>query len=626
MDDLTFRERNREALKLYVELGFRIFPANWEDKSPLVENGFYEATDDLPTLEEWWRLWPDASIAAPMGFGFGRFVYDVDPGNGGLSSHNELVALYGELPPTWICQTGSGGLHYYFRYPKRKVAGRNGLRPGIDIKSNLGYAILPFSYHKSGTRYMWRPGHAPSNLALADAPEWLLDLIEDRPAKRTVGGQNELREPRHDDDRIYPKGTRETNIISLIGSLNRRGMTKDAIVAAMVEEDRLRCRPPLGPTEIAHLVSGQLERYTPDPEAVLGISLTNEDPPGWQPRSRLEGVASPEAGYIEEIVSSLLGKGTNTLLASFWKSGKTFVVYRLLIDALCGKPVFGVFHVPRPLKILILQMEMPLKEDERRLRRLAFGAGIEPELIPKFVNDGQLVHYSRPVADLTEKKDIATFLSFAFSQQFDLVLVDSIVAAFASVDLNDNPRVRQIYKDLLIPLTNNGISTLLLHHFRKVPQADAKHKRSRQDEKSAILGAQTWGAASDRIFVLEAVEPKDRKLTPGEVMLRLSLVGGWTKSQFNTLVLHMYDDGDATLLEIEKDENVVEITKVEQAVKDICFKMREIDGIKQSDLIAWLVSQGYTNRVAYNAKDLAGQRGHLITSTRKPVTFKAGKL
>jgi hypothetical protein len=334
------------------------------------------------------------------------------------------------------------------------------------------------------------------------------------------------------------------------------------------------------------------------------------------------GVASPDAGYIEEIISSLLGRGTTTMLAASWKSGKTFVTYRLLIDALLGRPVFGLFHVQKPLKILVLQMEMPIKEDERRLRRLALGAGIEPEIIPQLVEAGRLVHYSRPAADLTDRKDINGFLSFALAQQFDLVMIDSIVAAFSSIDINDNPRVRQVYKDLLIPLTNNGISNLLLHHFRK--QQESSKKRTRSEEKSAILGAQTWGAASDRIFILDGVEPKEGTLTPGELLLRISLVGGWTKSQFSNLVLHMYDDGDATKLEAENNADVIEITRSEQAVKDICLRIKELGAIKQSDLIAWLLQQGYSHRVSHQAKDLAGQRGIIIGEGSKPIIFRKG--
>lgn len=622
---MDYRQKNREALVIYVGLGFKLFPVSPDTKAPYVENGLYEATDDLQSLQEWWSIWPDAAIATPLGFGFGKFVYDIDPINGGMTSHGELINLYGELPPTWVCQTGSGGQHHYFRLPTRKVPTRGGLRPGIDIKSNGGYVLLPFSGHKSGNRYFWKPGCNPSSIPLADPPAWLVELANDKPTSRTETSDGRLLEPTHDDDRIYPEGMRENSLISLIGSLNRRGMTRDAIVAALAVEDRLRCKPPLGEGEVARLVDGQLERYQPDPEAVLGVSLIAQEPPNFPARSRLEGVASPEAGYVEEIVSSLLGKGTTTLLAASWKSGKTFVTYRLILDALLGRPVWGIFHVPKPLKILVLQMEMPIKEDERRIRRLALGADIEPELIPHLVNEGRFVHYSRPAADLTEKRDITGFLSFVFAQEFDLVLVDSIIAAFSSIDINENPRVRQVYKDLLIPLTNNGISNLLLHHFRKQQEAH-KGKRSRSEEKSAILGAQAWGAASDRIFSLEGVEPKSGTLTPGEMMLRVNLVGGWARSQFNSLVLHMYDDGDATKLEVEQNADVVEITRSEQAVRDICLKIKENPELKQTDLIAWLLKEGYSHRAAHHAKDLAGQRGHIITLSKKPVVFGVGNV
>lgn len=607
-----------------MELGFKIFPADPLTKRPLCDNGFYEASNDLAEVEEWWRIWPDAAMAAPLGLGFGMFVYDIDPGNGGMASHQELIKLYGELPATWVCRSGGGGWHYYFRYPRKKISNRKSVRTGIDIQSDGSYVLLPFSGHESGNRYRWEEGRTPSAVPLADPPDWLIELVNDKPIKSSAGPGVQVSDELGD-DRVYPKGIRENSLVSLIGSMNRRGMTRDAIIAAIAVEDQLRCRPPLGPVEVEFVVDKQLKQYKPDPEEVLGVSLVDKDPYGFPNRSRLTGVASPDAGYIEEIVSSLLGKGTTTMLAASWKSGKTFVTYRLILDALLGRPVFGLFHVPKPLKILVLQMEMPIKEDERRLRRLTLGSGVEPEIIPAFVNSGQLVHYSRPSADLTNPKFISGFLSFAFAQQFDLVLIDSIVAAFSSIDINDNPRVRQIYKDLLIPLTNNGISNLLLHHFRKQPEMGPK-KRGRSEEKSAILGAQTWGAASDRIFTLEGVEPKEGKLTPGEVMLRISLVGGWSRSEFSKLVLHMYDDGDGTKLEVEDNADVIEITRSEQAVKDICLRIKDLGEVKQSELIAWLISQGYSHRVSHQAKDLAGQRGHIVASGTKTITFSRGKV
>jgi hypothetical protein len=622
---MDWRAKNREALRLYAELGFRLFPVVAETKAPYVDNGLYEATGDIQTLQEWWSIWPDAAIATPMGFGFDKFIYDVDPVNGGMASHDELMALYGALPETWVCRTGSGGEHHYFRLPNRKIPTRTGLRPGIDIKSTGGYALLPFSGHKSGNRYSWKPGCTPSSIPLADPPTWLIDLANDRPAGRAEVSDGKLLEPRHDDDRIYPHGIRQNTIISLVGSMNRRGMTRDSIVAAMTVEDNLRCAPPLGPAVVEDLVDDQLGRYAPDPEAVLGVSLIADNPPGFPARSTLAGVASPDAGYVEEIVSSLIGKGTTSMLAASWKSGKTFVTYRLVLDALLGRPVFGVFPVPRPLKILVLQMEMPIREDERRLRRLALGAGIDPEVVPELVSSGRLVHYSRPATDLTTQRDIGGFLSFALAQKFDLVLLDSVVAAFSSIDINDNPRVRQVFKDLLNPLSSNGVSNFLLHHFRKMLEQKGA-KRSRNEEKSAILGAQTWGAASDRIFTLEGVEPAEGELTPGELMLRISLVGGWAKTEFSNIILHMFDDGDGTILQVEKNAAVIAITEIEQAVKDICLKFRTTPTLPLPDLLGWLSAQGYSRRVAHSAKDVAGQRGHILVTKKKPVVYGAGSL
>jgi hypothetical protein len=49
---------------------------------------------------------------------------------------------------------------------------------GIDIKGDGGYVILPPSDHASGRQYCWLIGQEPGEREIADAPDWLLEMIE----------------------------------------------------------------------------------------------------------------------------------------------------------------------------------------------------------------------------------------------------------------------------------------------------------------------------------------------------------------------------------------------------------------------------------------------------------------
>jgi hypothetical protein len=488
------------------------------------------------------------------------------------------------------------------------------LRAGIDIKSDGGYIVVPYSRHKSGNLYQWAEGLALKNVALAQAPEWLLSLITESNRPGWDGQRADVCA----DDLCFPEGTRENSLVSLIGSMNRRGMSRESILAAMREENRLKSKPCLPDDEVENIVDKQLEQYSPDPSSIVGVPQDTYEPVGWPPRAALEGVTSPDAGRVEEIISSLLGRGTTTILAATWKSGKTLLTYRLILDALMGKPVYGVLHTIQPLKVMMLQFEMPLPEDERRYRRLAIGAELNPDMVTQFSATGRLYHYSRPPINLTDPVDLKRFHSLVFGGGFDLVIVDSVTAAFTGIDMNDNTRVRKLYQDTFLPLTTNGVSVLLLHHKRK---GSPRRKGDPPDDpKNTLLGAQAWGAASDRIFLLEPVADAEGGKEPGSFKVRLSLAGGWAPSGFEKMVLHIYDNGDGTCIEPVADEALTALTKTEQAAKDLYRYVTEHRLVTWPNLQTYLKEQMYSRNEMFKARDLALQRGWIDPAPRLKAT------
>ena len=87
-----------------------------------------------------------------------------------------LLDEHGDIA-TAVVETGGGGLHYWFRVPDgvevRNSAGKLG--PGLDVRGDGGYVIVPPSLHASGKRYAWR-NESNAN-GIAPAPEWLLELV-----------------------------------------------------------------------------------------------------------------------------------------------------------------------------------------------------------------------------------------------------------------------------------------------------------------------------------------------------------------------------------------------------------------------------------------------------------------
>jgi hypothetical protein len=234
----------------------------------LVPHGVSDAQADERAALEWWSSYHDANIGIATGDASGILVVDVDPV--GLATVADLERRYDQLPATWAAETGSGGIHLYYRMPDsdvRNSAGAVGL--GVDIRANGGYVVAPPSRHLSGRRYGWSPAWHPRRVDLAGVPDWLLGLI---------AGGGRLRARPGPGDPI-PEGARNAWLAALGGAMRRVGGSEAAIVAALTIENRSRCRPPLADDEVER-VARSVGRY--EPEAGAGAPLVAEAPSGAQ--------------------------------------------------------------------------------------------------------------------------------------------------------------------------------------------------------------------------------------------------------------------------------------------------------------------------------------------------------
>ena len=76
-------------------------------------------------------------------------------------------------------RTGGGGLQKFFRAPAGRHCPTNKTPKGVDIRGQGGFAVIPPSRHESGKDYEWLPGRAPWEAGIAEAPEWLLNAVDD---------------------------------------------------------------------------------------------------------------------------------------------------------------------------------------------------------------------------------------------------------------------------------------------------------------------------------------------------------------------------------------------------------------------------------------------------------------
>lgn len=153
--------------KAYLEKGWSIVPIG-PNKSPIIKWEKYQT--QKPILNEvasWCNR--DTFMGYALVCGSGILVLDIDLGANIDGS---------DLPHTLTSRTGSGGRHFYFKYPPNlKIPSFTGIREKIDIRADGGVAILPPSIHPSGMKYEWI---TPHDTPMADIPDWLMRELQQR--------------------------------------------------------------------------------------------------------------------------------------------------------------------------------------------------------------------------------------------------------------------------------------------------------------------------------------------------------------------------------------------------------------------------------------------------------------
>jgi len=172
-----------DAALTYARSGWFIIPLKPGSKSPLTPHGVYDATTDEQQIQRWWSAQPNANIGLACGAS-GVVVIDIDPRNGAPADISAILEVL-QIPvqePVLISQTGGNGYHLFFRLPSAEEQSiieisRRGLPPGVDIKSENGYVVLPPSIHPNGQLYRWVNATQPRPVSqLPEVPAHLLNI------------------------------------------------------------------------------------------------------------------------------------------------------------------------------------------------------------------------------------------------------------------------------------------------------------------------------------------------------------------------------------------------------------------------------------------------------------------
>jgi len=325
--------------KFYASKGWDVFPITPRRKNPPLVKWGDEATTEPGTISRWWNDSPQANIGIATGARSGIIVLDIDPEHGGEESLMALIVQNGPLPETPESLTGSGGRHIVFRHPGPEIRNSAGkLGPGLDIRGDGGYIVAPPSIHPNGKSYEWEISSRPSKINIAPMPGWLVGLLttpdegQYQPAD-TVTGK-------------IVSGSRNDILASLAGTMRRRGFVYDAILAALLEENRQRCDPPLSADEIS-AIAKSITRYQPAepktmptpqwPDGEVKVTETYDAYAGVMAfielLSCLDGRSIPT--FIPQIDAATGGleRQTLTVLAARPSMGKSTLAWQIALNA-----------------------------------------------------------------------------------------------------------------------------------------------------------------------------------------------------------------------------------------------------------------------------------------------------
>jgi putative DNA primase/helicase len=233
--------------------GWHILPVQARGKLPLVNGWPEDATSDIARLEAWQHQYPACNWGLATGAASGLVVIDVDGAEGRASLAN-LERQGFTLPATITVTTGrtDGGEHCYFRPPsgvdiRNDQSGKIGAH--VDMRGTGGFVVCPPSIHASGRQYRFIDLSAP----VAELPGWVIERLTVRPPMPTA--------PAQASPQAVGKGSRTNTLVSLAGTMQRRGMSLEAITAALLAENAAKCNPPLPEEKVKSIAADIVKRY-----------------------------------------------------------------------------------------------------------------------------------------------------------------------------------------------------------------------------------------------------------------------------------------------------------------------------------------------------------------------------
>ena len=413
-----------EAAKKYAKLGLAVFPVEVKGKKPITENGFKNATTDIPTIEKWWSDNPNSNIGIATGQLSGGLVaidmdIDKEKGKDGYHVFQKWCAdNYLVLPDSWLSITGRGGYHLFYR-SKFPVPSKIGWLDDVDIRADGAYVVAPPSIHPNGTKYEWEDDPEECQLVSSD------DIDVEFVMNSVIVSNMQSKSGTLNIPDVIPEGHRDEMMFKIACKYQAMGMSDEAMLAALQEENRVRCQPPLTDKEIRQKVK-QAQKYQKGEIITLDSQSDGYTRKSYGKTGRaieetitdhdldMPTLADFEEREKEWLIPMYIPKGCVTLLCSDGGIGKTSIWCDTLAALTSGRTtIFDKaleipFHTGSTSTVMYFSKEDPTEEvlkgklrkagadqskircfglDDERLSRIWYGSLLLEKLIEKFRPD-----------------------------------------------------------------------------------------------------------------------------------------------------------------------------------------------------------------------------------------------
>ena len=243
-----------DAALSYARLGLAVFPLVEGAKNPATAKGFKNASTDEKAIRSWWGKNPNYNIGIACGNGTLVIDLDVDEAKGedGTATLRKWEEENGVLPETATAVTGRGGLHMLYRIDGEVRCSANP-KLGVDVRGDGGYIVAPPSIHPNGTQYAWE--RDPRKHEIAEADGNVMAFIEFVQGKKDDESNKALSVPGE-----IESGGRNNTLFKMACSLQSKGLSNSAILAAVMAENAEKCNPPLSNNEVRRLVESALTK------------------------------------------------------------------------------------------------------------------------------------------------------------------------------------------------------------------------------------------------------------------------------------------------------------------------------------------------------------------------------